>query len=63
MGQVGSSCRAEVSQLLLREILLVLAAGLELGGMATFGAGRWVRTMRFGLTPHDPAGCFRRRLC
>jgi len=63
MGQVGASCRAEVSQLLLREILLVLAAGLGLGGMATFGAGQWVRTMLFGITPHDPPCCSWRRLC
>ncbi len=45
----------QVSGLLLRELVPVLAMGLALGEAATWVLSRWVRAMLFGLTPHDPA--------
>ncbi|SPF56533.1 membrane hypothetical protein [Candidatus Sulfopaludibacter sp. SbA4] len=51
---LGAS-RAQVSGLLLREVAMVLGVGLPLGAAATLALGQWVRSMLFGLTPHDPA--------
>jgi len=39
----------------LREVGMLLAVGLVLGGAGTLAMGQWVRAMLFGLTPRDPA--------
>jgi predicted permease len=50
---MGAS-HSEVSGLLLRDVALVLALGLALGGAATVALGQSVRALLFGVTPHDP---------
>ena len=54
---LGAS-RSQVSALLMGEVFGVLAIGLALGIGATVIAGRWVQSVLFGLTPHDPAMLF-----
>jgi predicted permease len=51
---MGAS-RGQVAGLLLREVGWVLAIGLALGGAATVVLGESLKTLLFGLTPHDPA--------
>jgi len=50
---MGAS-RGEVVGLLLREVAVVLAIGLALGGAATVALGQSVKALLFGVTPHDP---------
>jgi predicted lysophospholipase L1 biosynthesis ABC-type transport system permease subunit len=50
---LGAS-RGEVCGLLLREVAVILAIGLALGGAATMALGQSVKALLFGLTPHDP---------
>ena len=47
--------RSRVCSFLLREAVLLLAAGIAIGGVSAFVLVRWTRSVLFGLTPHDPA--------
>jgi ABC-type antimicrobial peptide transport system permease subunit len=47
--------RGRVCGFLLQEAVLLLAAGIAIGGISTFVLVRWTRSVLFGLTPHDPA--------
>jgi predicted permease len=51
---LGAS-RRQVTGLLLLEMSLLLTAGIAIGAAGALGLGRWVRSMLFGMTPHDPA--------
>jgi ABC-type antimicrobial peptide transport system permease subunit len=46
--------RADVTQMVLREALLVAAAGIALGLPAAFAASRLIKTLLFGVGPADP---------
>jgi predicted permease len=50
---LGAS-RIQVTGLLLRDIAQLLAIGLTVGIAATLALGNWVRSLLFGITPHDP---------
>jgi predicted permease len=47
--------RSQVCNFLLRDAILLLAAGIAIGGAGAFVLVRWIRSALFGLTPHDPA--------
>jgi predicted permease len=47
--------RVQVTGLLLRDIAQLLALGLIFGLAGTLALGNWVRSLLFGITPHDPA--------
>ncbi len=47
--------RTQVAGLLLREAGEVIVPGLALGFAGTLIASRWMRSLLFGLSPHDPA--------
>lgn len=47
--------RTRLINFLLREAVLLLAAGIVIGGAGTFVLVRWTRSVLYGLTPHDPA--------
>jgi predicted permease len=51
---LGAS-RIQVTGLLLSDIVKLLAIGLILGLAGTLALGNWVRSLLFGITPHDPA--------
>jgi ABC-type antimicrobial peptide transport system permease subunit len=51
---VGASRRA-VLWLVLRQMLLVIGAGIAAGLLLSFLAGRTITSLLFGLTPYDPA--------
>jgi len=51
---LGAS-RIQVTGLLLRDMAQLLAIGLGMGLAATLALGNWVRSLLFGITPHDPA--------
>jgi ABC-type antimicrobial peptide transport system permease subunit len=51
---LGAS-RVQVTRLLLSGIAKLLAFGLIIGLAATLALGNWVRSLLFGITPHDPA--------
>jgi ABC-type antimicrobial peptide transport system permease subunit len=51
---LGAS-RMQVTSLLLRDIAQLLAIGLVCGLAGTLALGNWVRSLLFGITPHDPA--------
>jgi predicted permease len=51
---LGAS-RIQVTSLLLRDIAQLLAIGLMCGLAGTLALGNWVRSLLFGITPHDPA--------
>jgi predicted permease len=58
-GEVGirlalGATPAKVAWPILREALLLSAAGIALGLPAAFAAGRLIRSQLYGLTPHDP---------
>src|ERR1051326_181716 len=57
---LGASHR-QVSGLLLREVAIILAVGLPLGGPSTPELGQWLRAMLFGLTPLTIRRCCSRR--
>jgi predicted permease len=46
--------RAQISGRLMREVGLLLAAGLVVGGAVALLIGRWIGSLLFGLAPHDP---------
>jgi len=46
---------AHVRGLLLREVLLLLVAGVAIGGLATFALARLLESLLFEVAPHDPA--------
>jgi predicted permease len=48
------AARKQVVRMILGEALVLLAAGLILGTVATFFATRTAATLLFGLQPHDP---------
>src|SRR6185295_4218961 len=45
----------QVRSLLMTEIAGLLAVGLAIGSAATLALGKWMGTLLFGLTAHDPA--------
>jgi ABC-type antimicrobial peptide transport system permease subunit len=47
--------RRTVVWLALRQVLMLVAAGITVGAPAAFLASRLVRSQLYGLTPHDPA--------
>ena len=47
--------RADVLRLVLRESILPVATGLAVGGAATLIATRWIDTLLFGVSAHDPS--------
>jgi predicted permease len=47
--------RSRVQSFLLREAVLLLVAGIAIGGASTLVLVRWMRSVLFGLSPHDPA--------
>ena len=51
---LGAS-RTQVTRLLLSDIAQLLAFGLIFGLAGTLALGNWVRSLLFGITPHDPA--------
>jgi predicted permease len=51
---LGAS-RIQVTGLLLSDIAHLLAIGLIVGLAGTLALGNWVRSLLFGITPHDPA--------
>ena len=50
---LGADRRAVV-WLALRQVLVLVAAGITVGAPAAFLASRLVRSQLYGLTPHDP---------
>ncbi len=44
-----------IKSFLLRETASLLGISVAIGGMATFVMVRWMRSVLFGLNPHDPA--------
>jgi predicted permease len=47
--------RSDVLWVILRESLVLVVIGIALGVPATWGATRFISSMLYGLTPHDPA--------
>jgi predicted permease len=47
--------RSRVQGFLLREAVLLIVAGIAIGGASTLALVRWMRSVLFGLSPHDPA--------
>jgi predicted permease len=47
--------RIQVTGLLLRDMAQLLAIGVGTGLAGTLALGSWVRSLLFGVTPHDPA--------
>jgi ABC-type antimicrobial peptide transport system permease subunit len=45
---------ANIRGLLLRELIMLLGAGLAVGGAAALGLGRLLDSLLFGLSSHDP---------
>jgi putative ABC transport system permease protein len=41
--------------LVLRRGLILAAIGMAIGGLAAYGAGRWMESLLAGISPHDPA--------
>ena len=41
--------------LVLRRGLILAAIGIAVGGLAAYGAGRWMESLLAGISPHDPA--------
>jgi predicted permease len=50
---LGASAR-QIARLLLCETLRLVGIGVVIGLGATFAATRWVKSLLFGLPPHDP---------
>jgi predicted permease len=50
---VGARAR-DVLHMVLREGLSLAAAGVLLGAAASFAAARWLSTLIYGVSPHDP---------
>ena len=51
---LGAQARS-VTWIVMREVLLLLAAGLAIGVPVSLGLGRLVSAQLFGVRPHDPA--------
>ena len=47
--------RAQISAFLMRGAGALLLAGLLIGAAATLFAARWLRSLLYGIAPHDPA--------
>jgi ABC-type antimicrobial peptide transport system permease subunit len=43
-----------VASMILREILLLVAIGSVIGTIAAIGLARFIESLIFGLSPHDP---------
>ena len=44
-----------VRLMLVREVLLLVLAGLSIGTVAALSSTRWIAGLLYGVTPHDPA--------
>ena len=59
-GEIGvrmalGASQSSVASMILREIVVLVAAGSAVGAVAALGLGRFVESLVFGLKPRDPA--------